>query len=79
MKMLLALKANEIESAEAMRKIFAPLEDLRNDINPIRVLHEAVAAANIANTGPILPLLQGVDDDNYSKIAEAAKELLLVN
>lgn len=79
MKMLQALKANEIESAEAMRKIFAPLEDLRNDINPIRVLHEAVAAANIANTGPILPLLHGVDDDNYSKIAEAAKELLLGN
>ncbi len=43
------------------------------------VLHEAVAAANIANTGPILPLLHGVDDDNYSKIAEAAKELLLGN
>ena len=79
MKMLQALKANEIESAEAMRRVFAPLEDLRNDINPIRVLHEAVAAADIANTGPILPLLHGVDGDNHNKIAKAAKELLLRN
>ena len=79
MKMLQALKANEIESAEAVRRIFAPLEDLRNDINPIRVLHEAVAAADIANTGPILPLLHSVDGDNHNKIAKAAKELLLRN
>ena len=57
-------------------RFFPLLGDLRNDINPIRVLHEAVTVANIANTGPILTLLYGVDDDNYSKIAEAVKELL---
>ena len=76
MKMLAALKAGDLETAESIRKTFEPLEDLRNAINPIRVLHTAVAEAGIADTGPILPLLHGVCAEGTAKIAVAAKELL---
>ena len=79
MEMLQALKAGNLEGADSIRQTFEPLEDLRNDINPIRVLHAAVAGAGIADTGPILPFLDEVDDDSREKIARAARELLTYN
>ena len=79
MEMLQALKAGNLEVAESIRQTFEPLEDLRNAINPIRVLHAAVAGAGIADTGPILPFLDEVDDDSREKIARAARELLTYN
>ena len=75
-KMLLALLDGDLETAESIRQIFSPLEDLRNGINPIRVLHEAVTEAGIANTGPHLPLLSAVTDEQRGKIKVAATELL---
>ena len=79
MKMLAALKAGDYETAETIRQTFEPLENLRNAINPIRVLHTAVAEAGIADTGPILPLLHEVNDQERANIAEAAKTLLAHN
>ena len=79
MKMLHALKAGDLDAAESIRQTFEPLENLRNGINPIRVLHTAIAEAGIANTGPILPLLHGVCDDSTVKVATAARELLSHN
>ena len=79
MKMLQALKAGNLEGAETIRQTFKPLEDLRNNINPIRVLHSAVAEAGIAETGPILPLLDEVNDSDRLKIAAVARELLAQN
>mgnify|MGYP001124447455 CR=1 FL=1 len=79
MKMLVALKAGDYETAETIRQTFEPLENLRNAINPIRVLHTATIEAAIANTGPILPLLHEVTDQERANIAEAAKALLAHN
>ena len=79
MKMLQTLKAGNLEGAESIRQTFKPLEDLRNNINPIRVLHSAVAEAGIAETGPILPLLDEVNDSDRLKIAAVARELLAQN
>ena len=79
MKMLQALKAGNLEAAESIRQTFKPLEDLRNIINPIRVLHSAVAETGIAETGPILPLLDEVNDSDRLKIAAVARELLAQN
>ena len=79
MKMLQALKAGNLEGAESIRQTFKPLEDLRNNINPIRVLHSAVAETGIAETGPILPLLDEVNDSDRLKIAAVARELLAQN
>ena len=79
MKMLHALKAGPLDVAESIRQTFEPLENLRNGINPIRVLHTAIAEAGIADTGPILLLLHGVCDDGTAKVATAARELLSHN
>ena len=79
MKMLAALKAGDYEIAETIRQTFEPLENLRNAINPIRVLHTAVAEAGIADTGPILPLLNDVSENERANIADAAKTLLAHN
>ena len=79
MKMLVALKAGDFDTAESIRQTFEPLEHIRNAINPIRVLHTALAEAGIANTGPILPLLHEVTDQERANIAEAAKALLAHN
>ena len=75
-KMLQGLNSGDLETAETIRCIFRPLEDLRNEINPIRVLHEAVSLAGIAETGPALPLLNQLDEADASRVGEAAKKLL---
>jgi dihydrodipicolinate synthase/N-acetylneuraminate lyase len=79
MDVLRALRAGDYATADRIREIFRPLEDLRNSINPIRVLHAAVALAGIAKTGPILPLLSDVDEAHVPTIREAARTLLSAN
>ncbi len=76
MDMLRALKAEDLETAEAIRLEFTDLEDLRNAHGPIPVLHHAVALAGIADTGPHLPLLSSLDDSLFAPIQAAAKALL---
>ena len=75
--MLLALKAGDASQAAALREKFLPLEDLRDAHSPLRVLHAAVAAAGIADTGPLLPFLDTiVDDVLLGRIRTAARALL---
>ncbi len=74
--MLSALRNGNYDHAETIREIFKPLENLRNEISPIRVLHDAVALAGIAKTGPLLPLLDNTEEPQRIKIKKAAKELL---
>ena len=78
-KMLQAIRAGEWETAETLRRTFRPLEDLRNAINPIRVLHEAVRLAGIADTGPLLPLMTNLPEADHAKVREAAVALLKAN
>jgi dihydrodipicolinate synthase/N-acetylneuraminate lyase len=73
--MLAAIRAQQWAEAERIRSVFEPLENLRNAINPIRVLHEAVAAAGIAPTGPLQPLLDNVEEQHRPAIATAARAL----
>lgn len=75
MRMLAALRSGDRERAEAIREQFRPLEDLRNEINPVRVLHAAVAGAGIADTGPVMPLLSDVPATELPRIEEAAQRL----
>ena len=74
--MLRAMRAGDWEGAERTRATFRPLEDLRNEINPIRVLHEAVRLAGIADTGPLTPLLTNVPASDHARIRDAAARLL---
>jgi dihydrodipicolinate synthase/N-acetylneuraminate lyase len=76
MRFLRAVQSGDLTQAEAIRAQFRPLEDLRNRIHPIRVLHAAVALAGVAETGPILPLLSPIDECDRAEIARAACELL---
>ncbi|MCP4170921.1 MAG: dihydrodipicolinate synthase family protein [Fuerstiella sp.] len=78
-KMLAAIVSRDYDAAEKIRKQFLPLEDLRNSIHPIRVLHEAIALSDIAGTGPHLPLLSGVPDSAHPRIKTAADALLAIN
>ena len=71
--------AGDWEGANAIRRQFTPLEDLRNEINPVRVLHEAVTLAGVADMGPILPLLSGLGPVDRSRVQEAAASLLALN
>jgi len=76
MAMMRAIRAKDFAKAEVIRTSFCPLEDLRNTIQPIRVLHEAVAAAGIAETGPMQPLLGELSDANKSAIKQAVQALM---
>lgn len=71
-----ALHRGDEAEARRIRAIFKPLEDLRNRINPIRVLHRAVEGAGIAPTGPLLPLLTNVEAEHEPAIDAAARALL---
>ncbi|MFN3188934.1 MAG: dihydrodipicolinate synthase family protein [Aureliella sp.] len=75
MKMLDAIKNSDYATAESLRQDFEGLEDLRNGINPIRVLHRAVELAGIAETGPMFPMLGELSVDETSGVGTAANTL----
>tara|TARA_R110002049_G_scaffold285698_1_gene466714 strand:- start:108175 stop:109074 length:900 start_codon:yes stop_codon:yes gene_type:complete len=76
MQMMHAIHAGQFEQAEQIRRWFLPLEDLRNEINPIRVLHHAVAEAGIADTGPLQPMLSDLTAEQIQRIGAAVKSML---
>lgn len=79
MQMLQKVQAGEYEAAEALRKTYEPLEDLRNGHGPIPVLHHAVTLSGIADMGPFLPLLAPLPEELLVKIGPVAKDLLALN
>lgn len=74
-RFLAAATSGDWTEAERIRAIFKPLEDLRNAINPVRVLHEAVRLAGIADTGPLLPLLSGLSPEESARVEQEARTL----
>ncbi|QEG42386.1 dihydrodipicolinate synthase family protein [Roseimaritima ulvae] len=79
MQMLKAIQNKDYDAAEAIRKQFEPLEDQRNAINPIRVLHRAVDLAGISDTGPMLPLLGELSESQEAELKPIAEALLQQN
>ena len=75
-QLLKAVQAGDLDRAREIQTIFKPLENLRNRINPIRVLHEAVRLAGIAETGPALPLLSGITAEQADEVKAVALTLL---
>lgn len=75
MEMLRAIQAQDYQRAESIRIEFTGLENLRNSINPIRVLHRAVELADIAATGPMFPMLGELTAEQTKLIADAAHAL----
>jgi dihydrodipicolinate synthase/N-acetylneuraminate lyase len=76
MALLEAMNQQDWAGADALRRRFEPLEDLRNQISPIRVLHRAVELAGLAQTGPMWPLLGELQAEQLPEIERAAVELV---
>ncbi len=72
-QMLQALHDNDETLAESIQQKFSPLEDLRNEINPVGVLHEAVALGGISETGPLLPLMSSIDSETSRRVEAATR------
>jgi dihydrodipicolinate synthase/N-acetylneuraminate lyase len=73
---LRAVAQDDQPAIARLREHFIPLEDLRDQHSPLRVLHEAVRLAGIAETGPMLPFLSNIDaPEILSAIQTAARRL----
>ena len=75
-RLLELLKAKRYDEAEKVRAAYIPLEDQRDAIGPIRVLHDAVTLAGIADMGPLLPMISNLDAKERAAVEGRAKELL---
>lgn len=73
---LRSLQAGDFAKARVQLKAFDELESLRDEGDPIRVLHTAVTLAGIADMGAPLPFLIEADDALHPQIELAARELL---
>lgn len=69
----------DFDHAEELRSEFMALEDLRDAWGPARVLHTAVAEAQIAQTGRIPPFVSGLNYEQLQAISPVARELLAAN
>jgi dihydrodipicolinate synthase/N-acetylneuraminate lyase len=76
MELLRHLQAGRYKEAERVRAAYIPLEDCRDEISPIRVLHDAVTLAGIADMGPMLPLMTGLTAAERERVAPVARVLL---
>lgn len=74
--LLEACRNGQWDAAEALRKEFMPLEDLRDEWGPARVLHHAVELAGIASTGPIPPFVTALSASQIAQLAPVARRLL---
>jgi dihydrodipicolinate synthase/N-acetylneuraminate lyase len=74
-----ACARKDFEAAARLREDFLPLEDLRDAWNPAKVLHEAVEAAGLCRTGPILPHLSPLSPAQAAELAPAARRLASLN
>lgn len=73
--LLAAALAKEWAKAEAIWTAFKPLEDMRDDWGPARVLHHATELAGIARTGPIPPYVSPLDGPQLERLAPVARAL----
>lgn len=76
MQLLRLVKEKRWAEAEAVRAAYIALEDCRDQLSPIRVLHEAVSLAGIADMGPMLPMLSNLEEKHHARVREAALALL---
>ena len=74
-QMLRAMQSGDWQSAEKIRMTFQPLEDQRNAISPIRVLHEAVRVSGISDVGPLMPLMSGLAENQLESLLRDVQAL----
>jgi dihydrodipicolinate synthase/N-acetylneuraminate lyase len=76
MRLLALLKAANYDEAAKIRAAYIPFEDQRDALGPIRVLHDGVTLAGIAEMGPTLPMVSNLDAVERTKVQPAARALL---
>ena len=76
MQLLGALKRGDLSTAESLHARFMPLENLREEVSLIRVLHDAVTLSGLADMGPQLPLLSASPPERLAEIKALAITLL---
>jgi dihydrodipicolinate synthase/N-acetylneuraminate lyase len=72
---LAAAQTGDWNAAESLRRQFLPLEDLRDEWGPARVLHAAVDAAGLAQVGAIPPFVTELSDAQRAAVASVAAAL----
>jgi len=75
-RLLALLKAKRYEEAGKVRAAYIALEDQRDALGPIRVLHDAVTLAGIADMGPMLPMISNLAASERAAVEGPAKQLL---
>jgi dihydrodipicolinate synthase/N-acetylneuraminate lyase len=70
-----ACRRGDWTAAERLREHFMPLEDLRDELGPARVLHHATECAGIAPTGPIPPYISPLAGGHLATLAPVARSL----
>ena len=73
--MLEACLAGDWTRADGLWADFKPLEDLRDEWGPARVLHHATELAGIARAGPIPPYVSPLDGRQLETLAPVARAL----
>jgi dihydrodipicolinate synthase/N-acetylneuraminate lyase len=74
-RLFAACEARDWTKAEELRALFMPLEDLRDEWGPARVLHHATELAGIAPTGPIPPFVSALTRPRLDTLAPVARAL----
>lgn len=75
-KLLAWLRAGRLDEAAHAAAPFLEFERLRSRFGGIAMLHDAVALAGIADTGPMLPMLANLDAAARAAIAPSVQALL---
>jgi dihydrodipicolinate synthase/N-acetylneuraminate lyase len=70
-----ACERGDRAAAEGLRARFLPLEDLRDAWGPAPVLHAAVEAAGIAETGPLPPFVSNLSAERFEAVKPVAQVL----
>ncbi|MEO6623466.1 MAG: dihydrodipicolinate synthase family protein, partial [Burkholderiaceae bacterium] len=76
MQLLQALQRGDHPTADALYTRFMPLENLREAISLIRVLHDAISLCGLADMGAQLPLLSAAPVEHRGLIQTLASALL---
>ncbi|MBU3738853.1 MAG: dihydrodipicolinate synthase family protein [Rhodoferax sp.] len=74
--LLRALQSGQHDLAAGLHQRFMPLENLRESISLIRVLHDAVSWSGLADMGPQLPLLSSTPESARAAVTAQARVLL---
>jgi dihydrodipicolinate synthase/N-acetylneuraminate lyase len=70
-----ACQRGDRAAADTLRAPFLPLEDLRDAWGPAPVLHAAVAAAGITETGPLPPFVSNLSAEGFETVKPVARAL----